>query len=128
MDRATFRKSERIVSQKTIDELFSGSNSCSRMAFPLRTVTMSRPRQEGAEPVEVLISVPKKRLRHAVDRNRVKRQLREAYRLNKHRLTSHVPADRQLALAFIWVADHCLSTNTISERMQRQLSIIADSL
>lgn len=49
--------------------------------FPLRAVYMSVDRQEV--PASILISVPKKRFKRAVKRNRVKRQIREAYRKNK---------------------------------------------
>ena len=52
-------------------------------AFPLRVVYVNKERAHGEVPVQILISVPKKRFKHAVDRNRVKRQVREAYRLHK---------------------------------------------
>ena len=52
-------------------------------AFPLRVVYVNKERAQGEVPVQILISVPKKRFKHAVDRNRVKRQVREAYRLHK---------------------------------------------
>ena len=61
---------------------------------------------EGKGPqVQVLISVAKRRLRHAVDRNRAKRQIREAYRLNKEILWENLPENTAIHLGFVWVAD-----------------------
>ena len=74
--RATFSKRERLVSQRLIEMLFGQSANKSLAAFPLRVVYHLRKRQEGDEPVQMLVSVPKKRFHHAVDRNRVKRQVR----------------------------------------------------
>jgi ribonuclease P protein component len=125
---ATFRKPERMVSQKLIDELFSGGHSCSLAAYPLRMVYMVRERQQGAEPVQLLISVPKKRLHHAVDRNRLKRQVREAYRLNKHRLESTLPDNEQLVVAFIWLAEGLESTDTVAARVKSLLKRISVKL
>ena len=82
----SFRKSERIHSLKQIDELFGGGKSRALSAFPIRVVYRYVHRLPTEAPFQVLISVPKRNLKHAVDRNRVKRQLREAYRLNKHLL------------------------------------------
>ncbi len=110
---ATFRKPERMVSQKLIDELFGGGHSHSLAAFPLRMVYMVRERQQGAEPVQLLVSVPKKHLHHAVDRNRTKRQLREAYRLNKHLVLDALPADKQLAVALVWLSDRLQPTDRV---------------
>lgn len=110
---ATFRKPERMVSQKLIDELFGGGHSHSLAAFPLRMVYMVRERQQGAEPVQLLVSVPKKQLHHAVDRNRTKRQLREAYRLNKHLVLDALPADKQLAVALVWLSDRLQPTDRV---------------
>ena len=83
-------KEERICSRMLIEKLFKGENARSLMAFPLRAVFMTEPRTEdGNVPfVRILVSVPKRNFKHAVDRNRIKRQVREAYRKNKAVLTN----------------------------------------
>ena len=70
----------------------------------------------------------KRRLHHAVDRNRTKRQLREAYRLNKHRLESTLPDNEQLVVAFIWLADGLESTDTVAARVKSLLKRISVKL
>lgn len=109
----SFPKSEKIVSKKIIDRLFAGSGSRAMSAFPVRLVYIIlnegdealtvKGRNEGRSAAQVLISVPKRYFRHAVDRNRVKRQIREAYR--KHRNLFALPEGKYLAMAFIWM-DH----------------------
>ena len=125
---AGFSKRERIVSQKQIDELFGGAGSHTRAAFPLRAVYIIKEREEGVPPVQLLLSVPKRRLRHAVDRNRVKRQLREAYRLNKALLTDAMPCGKTVSLAFIWLADRQLPTDAVEQRVKGILSHIAQEI
>lgn len=127
-NRFSFEKNERVASQKLIDELFTGGNSQSVAAFPLRAVYMVQQRQAGEPPVKLLISVAKRRLHHAVDRNRTKRQLREAYRLNKHRLESTLPDNEQLVVAFIWLADGLESTDTVAARVKSLLKRISVKL
>jgi len=76
----TFKKEERLCNKKLIDELFH--NGSSFLCYPYRVSWLAV--EENAEyPVQVLIAVPKKRYKRAVDRNLVKRRIREAYRLNK---------------------------------------------
>lgn len=124
----SFEKNERVASQKLIDELFTGGNSQSVAAFPLRAVYMVQQRQADEPPAKLLISVAKRRLHHAVDRNRTKRQLREAYRLNKHRLESTLPDNEQLVVAFIWLADGLESTDTVAARVKSLLKRISVKL
>lgn len=119
-----FRKEERISSRKLIDALFSGGGSHSKSAFPLRVVYMLQERLCGQAPAQVLVSVPKRRFRHAVDRNRVKRQIREAYRLNKHPLVEAVPAGKAVFMAFIWLSDEHLPSAAIEERVRTLLTHI----
>ena len=126
--RATFRKRERIVSEKLMEELFSGGNSHALTAFPLRAVYLQKDRNTGDEPVQVLVSVPKKRLRHAVDRNRVKRQVRESYRLNKQALLSMLPCDKRLLLAFVWQSDRLSPTEEVESRVKNLLRRMAERL
>ena len=125
---ARFQKQERIVSQKLIEELFGGGQSHSMAAFPLRAVYMQQERQDRSEPVKVLISVPKKRLHHAVDRNRAKRQVREAYRLQKQLLIEKIPERRAVDIAFIWLSDRPCPTEEISNKVRSLLERIAKKI
>ena len=124
-----FSKLERIVSQKLIDELFTSGQSHSLTAFPLRAVYLFResPCQSVAN-IQLLISVPKRRFKHAVDRNRVKRQLREAFRLNKPLLSEALPEGQRVALAFIWLSDQHLSTDRVAHSVVNLLQRIAQKL
>ena len=125
---ARFQKQERIISQKLIEELFGGGQSHSMAAFPLRAVYMQQERQDRSEPVKVLISVPKKRLHHAVDRNRAKRQVREAYRLQKQLLIDKIPEGQAIDIAFIWLSDRPGLTVDISRRVRSLLERIAQRI
>ena len=130
--RKVFPKSERIVSKKLIDELFTSGRGHSLTAFPLRAVYLLKPvaHPEAAHPapsVQLLISVPKKKFHHAVDRNHVKRQLREAFRNNKQLLASSVPAGKQVALAFVWLSDRHFPTAEVEHRVCSLLRRIAST-
>ncbi len=81
-----FPKSTRLHLRKEINDLFTSGKTIH--AAPLRAVYKFFP--PPGSPVQVVMAVPKRNLKHAVDRNRVKRQLREAFRLNNHLLTDHL--------------------------------------
>jgi len=76
----TFNKEERLCSRKYLDLLFK--NGSSFLLYPLRVSYLFVDDQQ-AFPAQVVINVPKKRYKHAVDRNLLKRRIREAYRLQK---------------------------------------------
>ena len=123
----TFKKSERLCSRILMERLFQGG-SRSVAAYPLRAVFLPV-EQDVQKGVSVLISVPKKRFHDAVDRNRVKRQVREAYRKQKHALVEQVGNSGQgLLLAFIYVSDKIESTAYIEKRVVRLLDKIAAEL
>ena len=106
-----------MVSQKLIDTLFGGGCSQSMAAFPLRAVYIKKERAQGEAPVQILVSVPKKRFKHAVDRNRVKRQVREAFRQHK-----------QLLLAFIWLSDEHRPSRDVESRVVGLMQRVAEKL
>ncbi|MFA5971784.1 MAG: ribonuclease P protein component [Lentimicrobiaceae bacterium] len=105
--RNTFRKPEKICNQNQIDTLFKEGKSLKSGLFRLLVVEND---EKGKSPVQVLIAVPKKNLRHAVDRNRMKRLIREAYRLNKHKiLDKYAIAYKHLDIAFIFLGKQPVS-------------------
>jgi len=140
--KETFTKAERICSQIVVDRLFSGGNP-SLAAYPLRAVYMLQPAGErvaqpsGAAaggtaadiPMQLLISVPKRRLHRAVDRNRLKRQIRESYRRAKHRLWAQL-AERQLhlSLAIVCITDKPSSTAHVNAAVCKILRRISEHL
>ena len=79
-------------------------------------------------PVQVLISVPKKRFKHAVDRNRVKRQVREAYRHHKQLIVDTLPADQGLLLGFVWIGDELATSGKIDDRIEKLVKRIAEKV
>lgn len=87
--------SERLQLRKQIETLFRDGEAFS--VFPLRVIYLLLPCPAGATSrVRTGFSIPKKRINKAVNRNRIRRLLKEAWRLNKHRLYAAVPEGFQL--------------------------------
>jgi ribonuclease P protein component len=97
-----FGKAEKLKSRKEIESLFAEGKSLA--VFPLRVKYRFRPFSEGA-PVQVAVSVSKKGFRRATDRNRIKRLLREAYRLQKAALVQQVTEKGLQAVLFFMYTD-----------------------
>lgn len=132
-------KIEKLRSEIAIGQLFDRSNPAVRsvMAYPLRAVwtvnakrrqSMDKPVEAGQRKVarcpQFLVVVPKRRLRHAVDRVAMRRRIREAYRLSR-RL---IPTDFPLDIAFVYVADSVLPYDAVAKSVGRILSRISRSL
>jgi ribonuclease P protein component len=121
-------KAERIHSRLVVESLFSSRNS-SIAVYPLRIVWTIDESTEGTAPASILVSVPKKRMHHAVDRNRMKRMVREAYRLNKQILLSRLEGSgRHVDIAFICIADNVPTSSQVSKSVVKALARISDTI
>ena len=77
----SFKKEELLCSKKFLTELFD--NGSSFLVYPFRVIWLNSPNQNQSFPIQVVISVPKKRFKSAVDRNLIKRRTKEIYRMGK---------------------------------------------
>ena len=128
--RYTLNKDERLCSKKLIERLFAGGNK-SFPTFPLRVVYMPLSSEENIAEISILISVPKKRFKHAVKRNLVKRQIREAYRQNKYILLDVLKVKEtnfKIILAFIWLDNKIYSTKLVENKVKKLLTHIAEDI
>ena len=124
------------MSRKLIDRLFVGGGSKSMSCFPLRLVFMvldhndealeNKRSHEDMADAQMLISVPKRCFKHAVDRNRVKRQVREAYR--RHRDLYEIPEGKYLAMAFIWLDHQHHDTAEVEDKVVNLLRRMGEKL
>lgn len=122
----SFPKSEHLCGEIRIAKLYNQGKAF--MVFPFRVV-YSVVTEAGQEPVRVLVSVPKKRFKKAVDRNRIKRLMRETYRLNKPFLVNKaIENELNIHIAFNYVADTELDYSTLNRKMEKALSQIAEKL
>lgn len=130
----TLPKEERIYSKKTIDALFQGGHSRSMSAFPLRVVYMPlhatpQPEENNADATpakakaKMMVSVSKRCFKHAVDRNRVKRQVREAYRKHKALI-----AGKEIAMAFIWLDSRIRKSKEVEAAIVRLMQRIDERM
>lgn len=124
-------KQERVCSKKLIDRLFNGGHSHTMSAFPLRVVYMTMTQDEGdasLPPTQLLVSVPKKHFKRAVKRNRVKRQVREAYRLQRQIVSLKVKDKQSIVMAFIWLDDKLWPTEMVKQKVGNLMQRISEKL
>jgi ribonuclease P protein component len=105
-----FRKEERLHQEKAIKELFDRGSSF--YLSPFKVFHIKNSNSETAFH-QVLFTVPKRNFKRAVDRNLLKRRMREAYRLNK----SLLPASPKLFIAYIYNANEILTFAQIQKRL-----------
>lgn len=125
--KPTLPKVERLNSRILIEKLFTGGSK-SLPAFPLRIVYMPV-EGENLPIATILISVPKKRFKRAVKRNRVKRQVREAYRKNKQILLEPLKnSGKKIALAFIWLDNELHDSTDVEAKVIKLLQLTAERM
>lgn len=125
-----FPKEERLCSKKQIDQLFASGKRFHTHPFRLAYLTMNLPEDSRLHPVQILISVPKKKFRKAHDRNRLKRQIREAWRISRKPLMEKISGlssenkMNALHIAFLYNPDVMEGWPVLLEAMNKAVGIL----
>ncbi len=126
IERYTFSKEERLSWKRYIDLLFEKGQSF--VAFPLRVIFFS-PDEKLSAPSSILISVPKKRFKRAVKRNRIKRQIRESYRIRKPELIEPLTEKGQsLLVAFLYIDNELHTFQEMEKAMSKAIRILREKI
>jgi len=121
-DSLRYSKSERLYLKKDINKLFDEGKSF--IAFPLRIVYLSN-RSQNVGRVSVLMSVPKKRFKRAVKRNRIKRLIKESYRLSKvDFIQTCCKNGLSMYVAFMFISDGMPKYYDIDQAVKKSLNIL----
>ncbi|MFK8046746.1 MAG: ribonuclease P protein component [Crocinitomicaceae bacterium] len=120
----TFPKAEKLCSKRIIEQIYERGKKIKSYPFILNYLEVG-PDFEMAFPVQIATAVPKRRVKLAVKRNRLKRQIREAYRLHKSGMIEDVVAeDKRLALFLLYIGKEPESYHFI----EKKLILLLDSL
>ena len=109
----SFQKAERLCSKKIMDKLFQEGKTI--FVFPIKIVYLET-KLPSNFPVQAAFTVGKRNFKHAVQRNLIKRRMREVYRLNKSKVYDEI-GKKQVAVFFIFTG------KTISEYNQIEVAV-----
>jgi ribonuclease P protein component len=123
----TFTKEERLCNKSLIDQLYH--NGSSFLCYPFK-VSWAITTDPQLFPAQVLFSVSKKRYKKAVDRNLIKRRLREAYRLHKQEYLylSLSAADKRIVFSIGFIGKEIAPYDFIEKKMLKLLSQLLDQV
>ena len=123
--RNTLGKDERLKSRKSMDLLFKSGQSFA--VFPIRVIWLKNDMENPAFPVQVMFSATKKKFKKATDRNRIKRLMREAYRLNKQLLYEPLRAKGvPIIAAFIYTGQSLPQFEEVQDKIILTLQRLAN--
>lgn len=115
-----FSKSERLCSKIVIEKVYNEGKSIKRYPFLLKYAEHSF---EDGEPLKIVFTVPKRRVRKAVKRNRIRRQIKEIYRLEKDEIKQLlVKKNKALALFLIYTGEQEVEFKFLKQKLTALLS------
>lgn len=118
-----FQRGERLKSRKEIERLFEPGSSKALVQYPLRLVWRPMEEERTSFPVQFTVSVSKRRFKLAVTRNRVKRLVREAYRLHKHELYDGLPTEAPpMAWMIIFIGKEVPEYRKVDKAMRKLIA------
>lgn len=118
IQRFTLRADERLKLRKQIETLFRKGEAFS--VFPIKVIyLLQRIPDDQASKALTGFSVPKRKIKHAVKRNRMRRILREAWRLNKAELYETIPSGMQLHCFLIFIGNQPLPLDKAQETIKK---------
>lgn len=109
----SFPKKEKLKSKKLIEQLFAEGKH--HNVFPIKLIVLKTSFNDGAK-IKTMVIAPKKSFKNAVKRNRVKRLLREAYRMNKHLVFNNI--EGSYAFAILYLGKEMPHYQLIDEKMK----------
>nr|WP_299386255.1 ribonuclease P protein component [Allomuricauda sp.] len=107
----SFNTKEKLKSKKLFEHLFTEGKSIK--SFPIKLLYAQCDFEDV--PIKVGVVAPKKKFRNAVHRNRIKRLMRESYRLNKHLLFNNVEGN--FAFLFLYLGNKMPNANEVEKAM-----------
>ena len=123
----TFKKEERLCNKKLIDKLFHNGSSFLCYPFKASWLLIDEPMQF---PVQILFSVSKRRYKHAVDRNLIKRRMRDVYRLNKqkHLYDTLNSSNKKIVLSVGFIGKEIAEYDFSEKKMLKLLTQLCDEI
>ena len=126
-ERLTFSKDERLKSRKLIGNLFNKGKIIHH--FPFKVLYELTDSNDFVFPAKMAVSVSKRNFKKAVDRNQIKRKMREAYRLNKNDLYNALNKnDQKLYFFVIYTAKQDIDYQKLEVEMKLLIQKISDKL
>ncbi|MCL2650813.1 MAG: ribonuclease P protein component [Candidatus Azobacteroides sp.] len=126
--RNSLSKEERISSKIEIDRLFTEGNSF--IIYPLRVIYFEKVSLEKRKAnVSIMASVPKRKFKRAVKRNRLKRLIKESYRLNKFAFIAKITSQsKHISLAFLYLPHEEKKFPEIEMAMKQALRTLSSKI